>query len=311
MFVSVVIPTYQREDQLVNTISYVLSNTYSDFEVIVVDQTEKHTPVVAEALTLFRQHAKFQHIQIPIANLPLARNVGLRRAKGDIIIYIDDDVELGEDFIEAHAKCYEDPEIGAVGGRIINLHGQASDPTGNAKPGRILSDGTRTTHFYKTERAHIDWGMGCNMSFSRTALEEVNGFDERYSGAAKHEDIDAFIRVRQAGYTAIFEPSASLTHLKATAGGCRADGEQLRRARSYLRSEALFCIVSGRGFFPTIKRGLQGSLFHADQLSKSTPDLRTAKLALASKLFASFGKALIDRLLKSSSHISETHNFKI
>ena len=304
MLVSVVIPTYQREDQLVNTISYVLSNTYPTFEVIVVDQTEQHTPMVAEALALFRQNTKFQHLQIPIANLPLARNVGLRRSKGDIIIYIDDDVELGEDFIEAHAKCYEDPRIGAVGGRIINLHGQASDPTGNAKPGQILSDGTRTTHFYKTQRARIDWGMGCNMSFRRTALEEINGFDERYSGAAKHEDIDVFVRVRQAGYTAIFEPAASLIHLKAVGGGCRAQGEDLRRARSYLRSEIFFFMVSGRGFLSTIKRGIQGSLFHADQLMKSNPGLGTAKLAITCKLFGSIGEALIDRVFRSSNYLS-------
>lgn len=308
MVVSVVIPTYKREEQLINTIRYILANKYEDFEVIVVDQTEKHTPEVAGALQLFRRRNNFRLIRIPVANLPLARNVGRRQAKGDIIIYIDDDVELGTNFVEAHATCYDDPEIGAVGGRIINMHGQAFDPTGNAKPGQILPDGTRTTHFYKTERTRIDWGMGCNMSFRKSVLAEINGFDERYRGAAKHEDIDAFVRVRQAGHTAIFEPSASLIHLKATEGGCRSEIEQLRRARSYLRSEALFCMVSGRGIFPTIKRGVQGSLFHADQLIKSIPDLRIAKLALASKLFASFGEALIDRLLKSNDYLSKSHN---
>jgi len=304
MFASVVIPTYKREQQLVDTIEYILADRYSEFEVIVVDQTKNHTPQVADAIETFQQDSRFRYVQIPIANLPLARNVGLRLAQGDVIIYVDDDVKLEPSFIAAHVACYEDTKIGAVGGRILNVQGRASDPTGSAKPGQILPDGTRTTHFYKTERAYIDWGMGCNMSFRRSALEDINGFDERYTKAAKHEDIDAFVRIRKAGYLAVFEPSACLTHLKTSQGGCRSETEEIERARSYLRSEALFYMVCGNNILRTIKRGIHGSLFHADRILNSNQRLKTNKQTLTIKLFLSYTKAIYDYIFKSSNVLS-------
>ena len=238
---SVVIPTYNREQQLVDTIRYVLANTYPDFEVIVVDQTKEHTPEVTEALHAFEDDERFRYIQLPVANLPYARNVGLQATEGEVIIYVDDDVELDPDFIAHHVKRFTDPNVGAVAGRIITPGiGSGNDFSSKPRPGRLNWDGHNETHFNQTSYSgEVEWGQGCNMSFRRTVLEQADGFDERFTQNAIHEEVDAFTRVRATGRMAVFEPQASLVHLKEASGGCRSQENELRYLFSLYRNKSL------------------------------------------------------------------------
>ena len=247
MFASIVIPTYKREQQLVDTITYVLADAYPSFEVIVVDQTGEHTPEVAAALEDFQQDSRFRYVQLPMANLPLARNVGLRLARGEVLIYVDDDVELADDFIAAHVARYTDEEVGAVAGRIITPGvGAARDATegetaNRPLPGRLSPDGNNESHFNQTKYdGVVEWGQGCNMSFRKQALEAIGGFDERFVQTAIHEEVDVFCRLRESGWRAVFEPWACLVHLKEASGGCRHQEQKVSRMESTYRNKSLF-----------------------------------------------------------------------
>ena len=244
MKVSVVIPTYKREQQLVDSIECVLADSYPAFELIVVDQTEQHTAAVTVALQAFGSDSRFRYIQLPIANLPLARNVGLLAAQGEVVIYVDDDVELSSDFIAAHVKRYEAPSVVAVAGRVVEGEGGQLLKTGSKPPpGRIRINGLHETHFNQTGyTGEVEWGQGCNMSFRRTALVEIGGFDERFVKNATHEEIDAFVRLRHAGGTAVFEPSACLRHLVARTGGCRSTVAEVAHQKTTYRNMSLFFI---------------------------------------------------------------------
>ena len=272
---SVIIPTYNREQQLVDTIEYVLGNTYPAFELIVVDQTEEHKEEVAEKLNALQSDDRFQYVQLPIANLPLARNVGLHVSQGEIIVFIDDDVELDTDFIAAHVTQYESDDVAAVGGRIIDRGTRVEDKSGDSTPGQLEPDGTRTPYFWKEQPATIGWGMGCNMSFRRSVLDEIGGFDERYTGIAKNEEIDVFSRLQQAEYRVTFAPDARVIHLNAASGGCRSREEALKRAGNVLRCEALFMMQhvgqhSIHGFFHVVKNGLHQAKHTASSLPSTS-----------------------------------------
>ncbi|BBM69332.1 glycosyltransferase family 2 protein [Rhodothermus marinus] len=248
MFVSVVIPTYRRTDTLFDTINMVLKNNYENFEVIVVDQTEEHPERIISHLGRLKYDRRFKYIKISIPNLPLARNVGLRYAKGDVIIYIDDDVELGEDFIAAHVRRYEDPQVGAVAGRIVDINSPLANESdehlkNRPRPGRIKSDGHLITRFNQVGYyGEVEWGQGCNMSFRRVALEEVGGFDERFTHTAICEEVDVFCRIRKKGWKAVFEPDAQVTHLVNNTGGCRSQREIRDRLLSHYRNRTLFLL---------------------------------------------------------------------
>jgi glycosyltransferase involved in cell wall biosynthesis len=102
--ISVIVPTYQREDVLCSTITDVLQQDYPDFEVLVVDQTQDHQPETQAYLADMAENGKIHYFQLPWASLPGARNYGVERSRGDIILFIDDDVELPEGYLKAHAQ---------------------------------------------------------------------------------------------------------------------------------------------------------------------------------------------------------------
>jgi cellulose synthase/poly-beta-1,6-N-acetylglucosamine synthase-like glycosyltransferase len=85
-FISVIIPTYGREEPLVRSIEDVLKQDYPHFEVIVVDQTRSHTPAVQTFLTETAAAGKIQLHTLEWASLPGARNFAVRRAKGDVTL---------------------------------------------------------------------------------------------------------------------------------------------------------------------------------------------------------------------------------
>lgn len=94
--VSVLICTYNREDMLVNTLKDVVAQKTDNVEIVVIDQTEKHTVDTENYLHEISPLIKLIK-QEP--SLTKARNRALREAKGNVLIFIDDDVRLSRDFI--------------------------------------------------------------------------------------------------------------------------------------------------------------------------------------------------------------------
>lgn len=119
--ISVVIPTYYREEALRDSIADILKQDYANFEVIVVDQTPKHEPEIQAYLEEMATAGKIKWFRLDWASLPGARNYGVRRSEGEIILFIDDDVQLKPGFLSAHVKNYlQNPEVGAVAGRVFD-----------------------------------------------------------------------------------------------------------------------------------------------------------------------------------------------
>jgi GT2 family glycosyltransferase len=221
--VSVVVATYRRGASLLDTIGDVLANVGPRHELIVVDQSPTLAVDVASELDRLAASGHIRYLRVSPPNLPYARNVGVCRARGRVVAFCDDDVRVGPDFLARHLACYVDPTVGAVAGGV-RLEGTDRDGCGSplgAAVGQLLKDGGFTANFHRDIPCDVDFGMGCNMSFRRTALMAIGGFDERYRGNFLREEGDAFARVRRVGYRVRFEPSAKCLHLGAPAGGTR------------------------------------------------------------------------------------------
>jgi len=117
MKVSVIIPTLNRERDLVRTIKDILKDTYPDFELIVVDQTEEHTAETKQELKNLAP--RITVVNEAVKSLPHARNIGIERARGAIILFLDDDIIPEPGLIAAHVKNYENVKIAGVGGRVV------------------------------------------------------------------------------------------------------------------------------------------------------------------------------------------------
>ena len=108
--VSVAIPTYEREEVLVATVEAVVAGSQRA-EVLVLDQTVRHEPTTAQALSRLEERGAIRWIRIPQPSIPAAMNEGFRLAHRPVVLFLDDDVIPAPGLVGAHAACYRDPSV--------------------------------------------------------------------------------------------------------------------------------------------------------------------------------------------------------
>src|SRR3954449_4887009 len=98
MHVSVVICTRNRPDLIGNAVASVVANTYSSFDVLVVDQSDDdRTGAVVRALMESHPSLRYLHTRTP--GLSRAYNIGVRATTGDVLAFTDDDCVAPADWI--------------------------------------------------------------------------------------------------------------------------------------------------------------------------------------------------------------------
>ncbi len=207
---SLVVPTVDRPGALYNLLRHLEHQRRPPDEIVIVDQSPREDERAA-AWPGVRYH------RIAQRGLPNARNVGLRLATGDVVLFLDDDVIPDPALCEAHLANYTDPDIAGVGGRVTGGYDAAAGGVGEFD----ALDGTVIRNFETSERRPVDHLPGGNMSFRRAVFERIGGFDTAYGGAAIGEETDFCLRARRAGFRLVFDPRAAVEHLHLQAGGCR------------------------------------------------------------------------------------------
>ncbi|MBR8829527.1 MAG: hormogonium polysaccharide biosynthesis glycosyltransferase HpsN [Gomphosphaeria aponina SAG 52.96 = DSM 107014] len=225
--ISVIIPTYGREETLCHTLEDLLKQDYPEFEVLVIDQTPTHQPETETYLKALLAAGKISWFRLDWASLPGARNYGVRRANGEIILFLDDDVQIPQGYLLAHARNYENSQVGAVAGRVFDRM-KLADSEENYQieilPPEAMDAGIAwyyidLVHTVKPQR--VISTRGCNMSFRREIFTLYNiWFDERFRGSAVREESDFCLRLRATGYYIWYDPEAYLIHLGEETGGC-------------------------------------------------------------------------------------------
>ncbi|HXH13640.1 MAG TPA: glycosyltransferase [Alphaproteobacteria bacterium] len=219
-FVSVVVVTYQREQVLVDTLGHLLRQNYPAWELLVVDQTPSHAVETEGFLTT--QACRLRWIRLARPSMTHARNVGLQAARGDIVLYCDDDVIPQPGLLAAHARHYADPTVGGVTGRTTASLGAPQESAGKVQP-----NGWVIAHPDAATPSETDTLFGCNMSWRRGLLLRIGGFDEGYIMRAHREETDVSLRVRRLGYRLIYDPEAAVEHLVAPGGSRMAEHQHV------------------------------------------------------------------------------------
>jgi len=219
--VSVIIATYNRENVLCETIEQIRSQDYNDFFVHIVDHTTEHSPETEKYLASLPN--RFNHHKLTEGGLCTARNYGLQESEGDIVIYIDDDVRLADDFISSHVAEYDDPKVGAVAGQVLTP--RHPEPINKPPVGRITWYGRSVSRLHSDRPGYVGEGRGCNMSFRRELLEAIGGFD---TNLEFRDESDVFHRLRDKNYVVRFSPSAGLYHKENESGGTMFNDQRSR-----------------------------------------------------------------------------------
>jgi glycosyltransferase involved in cell wall biosynthesis len=195
--ISVVVCSLNGAATIQDTLEGLRKLNYPDFEVIVVnDGSTDETPAIAERYPVTL-------INTTNRGLSCARNTGMEATSGEIVAYIDDDAYPDPDWLHFLALSYLKSGHAGVGGPNIAPPGDGviADCVANSPGGPVhvlLTD---------TLAEHIP---GCNMSFRRSALEAVGGFDPRYRAAG--DDVDLCWRVMEQVGTIGFNPAAVVWH---------------------------------------------------------------------------------------------------
>jgi len=263
MTVSVVIPTYNRAGTVIDAVRSVLAQHFEDFELIVVDDgstddTEARVAAIADD--------RLRYIAGQHAGVSAARNLGVRRATGSVIAFLDsDDVWRPDKLAREVDVLAKHPEVDAVFSDLEKRHGDQVVPSFMRQtevfsrhvprtPGGVVTLEPRELRLCLLEEVPIKPSA---LTLRRAAFERVGGFDEAWSSS---EDWELLLRLARAHrFAYIDEPLAVLhispdsLHLVDQTRGETAMIRLLARERASLADDAEALAAVRRGLVTRVK----------------------------------------------------------
>ncbi len=213
-FVSVVIPIRNEADFIERGLDCVLAQDYpaDRMEILVVDgmsndgtrEIVRETFERANGSTFKRSNLRL--LDNPAQIVPTAMNIGIRAARGDIIIRVDGHCEIPKHYVRTCVETLAETDADNVGGM------QA--PESDTYVGKAIAVATSTplfignSHFrYAEERRYVDTVyLG---AYPKDVLEEIGGFDEEL---VRHQDYELNCRLRNAGGKILYLPELKVAY---------------------------------------------------------------------------------------------------
>ncbi len=173
MLISVIIPTYNRAQLLPRAIKSVLNQTYSDWELIVVDDgSEDETAMVVSQF----DDSRIRYIRKENTGAADSRNVGVSHSKGEVITFLDSDDEAFPDWLEEANQAFQATEIKLFFCGVKNLGINGHFSVELPKYGGP---------FYKHQTVRFNGG---SFFVRRKIFEEIAGYDPELR-AGQHTEL--------------------------------------------------------------------------------------------------------------------------
>lgn len=214
MKISILIASKNRERYINNLLYDIESQELRASEIIIIDQSEKK-------YTLTSNNKIFQ---IPdFGQGPCrARNLGLEKCTGEIIVFLDDDIHIEPDFLERLCVPIIKAETKVVVGAMC-------DEEGHYRNQENIAWRSNSRNWLLSLTTNPDFPGRCPaLSFTtccaaihRSVYEKVGKFDEFFDPDGAGEDRDYGLRIFEAGFNILFDGSAKVNHLAALSGGRR------------------------------------------------------------------------------------------
>lgn len=189
---SVIVPVYNRVDEVSDLCDSLLRQTERSFELIIVeDGSTEPCRAVVEAAAARGLNA--QYVYKDNEGRSIARNVGMEMARGAYFVFFDSDCIIPDDYFAIVSRSLDEHPLDCYGGpdaahssfsdtqKAINYTMTSFFTTGGIRGGKVSLEKFVPRTF--------------NMGFSRQVWETVGGFREMFS-----EDIDMSTRIRRAGF---------------------------------------------------------------------------------------------------------------
>ena len=211
MKVSVIVPTYNRIERLKLCLAALLRQTFAkqNYEIIVTD--DGSTDGTKEYLADMQDRKEIAYLWHRNVGTAGNRNIGIQKAQGDIILFIDDDVEATADLVARHAELHtrmKNESLVILGYTPF----AASSPRSPAMSYRKKNwDSIYTRAAAWPDDKKFQLVITNNLSISRAFLTRAGGFDESFHNAT-HEDTELGYRLMRMGMAFMFCPEALAFH---------------------------------------------------------------------------------------------------
>ncbi len=205
---SIIIPVYNRPEELDELLASLMVQNYKDFEVIVVEDgsANKADAVVAK----YGNQLRIQYHYKPNTGPGDSRNFGFSKAEGDFLIVFDSDCIVPPNYLQIVHNRLQETKIDAFGGPDASMPEFSNIQKAiNFSMTSLLSTGGIRG---KKNRIGTYQARSFNMGFSRQVYESTGGF----SNLRVSEDIDLSIRIHQKGFNLELIPEAFVYHKRRT-----------------------------------------------------------------------------------------------
>ncbi|HEY3964462.1 MAG TPA: glycosyltransferase [Planctomycetaceae bacterium] len=226
--VAIAIPTYGRDQVLLETIQGCLHLDKPAGDILVIDQTPEHDLPTERALQTLHNDQRIRWVRLAQPSIPRAMNRALQSTERSLVLYLDDDIIPTASLVQRHVEAHNEFDPWVVVGQIIQPWQEPCDVSPPAAPSPLWVD--FDFPFHTTQSCWLQNAMAGNMSVRRDRTIQIGGFDENFRGVAFRFETEFARRVIRHGGRIRFCPTAGIRHLRVARGGTRLYGNHLTSA---------------------------------------------------------------------------------
>jgi glycosyltransferase involved in cell wall biosynthesis len=190
--VSIVIPCYNVQNYIELCLESVISQTYKDYEIIIVDDgsTDSTSAIINSFRTKHKDLIELKYIYQTNKGVSSARNRGIKESSGEYIAFIDSDDKWREDSLEKKMKLFMSNNISCVYSDVMLNYPNDNQISIKSLYGKLIKG-----NIYPEILEHNY--ININVVLKKTVLEDCGLFDETLMTC---EDYDMWIRIASRGY---------------------------------------------------------------------------------------------------------------
>jgi GT2 family glycosyltransferase len=191
--ISIIVPT-TRINTIQNTLKSVTAQAANyNYEIIVVGSGVGALKNTFTDVSIFFIDSAVQYMPSQ------ARNIGAAKAKGEVLLFIDDDCEAAHGCLKNILEFLKDPAIGVVTGKVVG------------KSNRFFAKCIDLNFYLQqgTKKCQLDRFSSAVFGIRKKVFDQVGGFDEHI---VVREDIDFARRLIIAGYKILYSPDVVVIH---------------------------------------------------------------------------------------------------
>lgn len=218
--ISVILCTYNRDKYIYNVLRSIAENQFnkSDFEIVLVNNNSTdHTQAECERFCKDYPEVTFNYYVEKEQGLSYARNCGIRMAKGDLLVYVDDDAKVNEVYLQTYADFFNThPDAVAAGGPILPVY-ETEEPQWMSHYTRQLVTGKLYLGEKEREFPKGAFPGGGNAAYRKSVFDKVGLFNvelgRKGNSLIGAEEKDLFDKMTTLGMRFFYLPTSILYHI--------------------------------------------------------------------------------------------------